>query len=96
MTAKVLPTRPRRASRPSAPPSKQAWSPEKRREAMHSGAHADAARAHAGLAAGERTRLLKQVYKDTDLPNKPCNTIGCGAAQSGMQVTVEPCLLERN
>lgn len=86
MTAKVLPTRPRRASRPSAPPSKQAWSPEKRRAAMHSGAHADAARAHAGLAAGERTRLLKQVYKDTDLPNKPCNTLGLATDIPGAEI----------
>jgi hypothetical protein len=52
---------------------------EQRREALRSGAPAapaSGASAPAPLSADERTRLLKQVYKDTDIPNKPRNAIG--------------------
>ena len=49
---------------------------EQRREALLAGAPASAASAPVTLAADERARLLKQVYKDTDLPNKPRNPIG--------------------
>ena len=49
---------------------------EQRRDALRAGAPASAASAPVTLAADERARLLKQVYKDTDLPNKPRNPIG--------------------
>jgi uncharacterized protein involved in outer membrane biogenesis len=46
---------------------------ERRREAARAG---DAASAPKVLADDERARLLKAVYKDTDLPGKPRNLIG--------------------
>jgi uncharacterized protein involved in outer membrane biogenesis len=49
---------------------------ERRRELLRSGAPASAASAPEALSPDERTRLLKQVYKDTDIPNKPRNAIG--------------------
>ena len=49
---------------------------ERRREALRAGAPAASASAPATLSADERTRLLKQVYKDADLPNKPRNAVG--------------------
>jgi hypothetical protein len=49
---------------------------EQRREGLRAGAAAAPASAPVVLAADERARLLKQVYKDTDLPNKPRNAIG--------------------
>ena len=49
---------------------------ERRREALRSGAPADAASAPEKLGADERARLMKLVYKGTDLPNKPRNAIG--------------------
>jgi hypothetical protein len=49
---------------------------ERRREALRSDAPADAASAPESLRADERAQLLKQVYKATDLPNKPRNVIG--------------------
>jgi hypothetical protein len=49
---------------------------EKRREALRSGAPAEAASAPLRLAADERAQLLKQVYEETDLPNKPRNALG--------------------
>jgi uncharacterized protein involved in outer membrane biogenesis len=59
---------------------------QQRREALRSGA-APAPLAASGAASGapaapvvlgadERARLLKEVYKDTDLPNKPRNLLG--------------------
>jgi len=56
---------------------------EQRREGLRAGvpAVAPASGAASGaaaptLSAAERTRLLTQVYKDTDIPNKPRNAIG--------------------
>jgi hypothetical protein len=49
---------------------------EQRREALRAGAPSDAASAPTTLSADERARLLKQVYKDTDIPNKPRNAVG--------------------
>ena len=49
---------------------------ERRREALRSGAPAEAASAPESLHADERARLLKQVYKEANLPNKPRNAIG--------------------
>ena len=53
---------------------------EQRREALRSGAPSAAASgvpdAPPALAADEHARLLKQVYKDTDIPGKPRNAIG--------------------
>ena len=49
---------------------------ERRRELLRAGAPASAASAPEALSADERTWLLKQVYKDTDIPNKPRNAIG--------------------
>ena len=49
---------------------------EQRREALRSGAPTDATSAPFGLSAAERGRLLKLVYKETDLPNKPRNALG--------------------
>ena len=49
---------------------------EQRREGLRAGATSDAASAPVSLSADERSRLLKQVYKDTDIPNKPRNAIG--------------------
>ena len=49
---------------------------ERRREALRSGASAAAPSAPEKLNVDERTRLLKRVYKDTELPNKPRNGIG--------------------
>ncbi len=49
---------------------------EQRREALRASAPAPAASASAPLSDEERTRLLKQVYKDTDIPNKPRNALG--------------------
>jgi Domain of Unknown Function (DUF748) len=50
---------------------------EQRREALRAGASAAAASAAAtGLAGDERLRLLKQVYKETEIPNKPRNVLG--------------------
>jgi hypothetical protein len=62
---------------------------EKRREALRSGESASAVDADATaptaanaasapptLGADERLRLLKQVYKETDIPNKPRNLVG--------------------
>ena len=55
---------------------------EARREALRSGAPGVAAGASAApsvappLGADERARLLKQLYKDTEIPNKPRNAIG--------------------
>jgi hypothetical protein len=50
---------------------------QSRREASSAGASSEAASAPPpSLAADERARLLKQLYKDTDLPNKPRNAIG--------------------
>ncbi len=49
---------------------------EQRKDALRAGGPATPASAPVTLAADERVRLLKQVYKDTDLPNKPRNAIG--------------------
>ncbi|MES2098520.1 MAG: DUF748 domain-containing protein [Pseudomonadota bacterium] len=49
---------------------------EQRKDALRAGAPATPASAPVTLAADARARLLKQVYKDTDLPNKPRNAIG--------------------
>jgi hypothetical protein len=56
---------------------------EQRREGLRAGVPAAAPASGAGsapavpdLPASERTRLLTQVYKDTDIPNKPRNAIG--------------------
>ena len=55
---------------------------EARREALRSGAPGVAAGASAAagaapaLGAEERVRLLKQLYKDTEIPNKPRNAVG--------------------
>ena len=49
---------------------------ERRQDALRAGAPATAASAPVVLAADERARLLKQLYKNTDLPNKPRNAIG--------------------
>jgi hypothetical protein len=49
---------------------------EQRREALRAGASASAASAAPSPGADERLRLLKQVYKDTEIPNKPRNLIG--------------------
>jgi len=49
---------------------------EARRETVRSGAPAAAAGAPATLGAEERARLLKQLYKDTEIPNKPRNAVG--------------------
>jgi len=43
---------------------------------VRSGAPAAAAGAPATLGAEERARLLKQLYKDTEIPNKPRNAVG--------------------
>ena len=47
-----------------------------RREALLAGAAASAASAPAPLSPDERTKRLTQLYKDTDIPNKPRNAIG--------------------
>ena len=49
---------------------------EKRREGLRAGTEAGPASAPVALGTEERARLLKQVYKDTELPNKPRNAIG--------------------
>ena len=53
---------------------------EQRREGLRAGVPAPAASGASApvvvLSAPERTRLLTQVYKDTDIPNKPRNAIG--------------------
>ena len=55
---------------------------EARREALRSGAPAAAAGASAAasaaapLGAEERTRALRQIYKDTEIANKPRNALG--------------------
>ncbi|MEP7099414.1 MAG: DUF748 domain-containing protein, partial [Burkholderiales bacterium] len=49
---------------------------EQRKDALRAGGPATPASAPVTLGADERARLLKQVYKDTDLPNKPRNAIG--------------------
>ena len=51
---------------------------ERKKEAARSGAAATAASAPAApvFAAGERDELLKAVYKDTDIPDKPRNLVG--------------------
>ena len=52
---------------------------EQRRESLRAGAPAapaSGASAPPTLSGDERLRLLKQVYKDTDIPNKPRNPIG--------------------
>ncbi|MEO8057982.1 MAG: DUF748 domain-containing protein [Burkholderiales bacterium] len=55
---------------------------EARREALRSGAPAAAAGASAAASAAaplgseERARVLRQLYKDTEIPNKPRNAIG--------------------
>ena len=59
---------------------------ERRREVLRSGAPADAASAPEKLSADERTRFLKLVYKDTDLPNKPRNGIGLAKDIAGPEM----------
>lgn len=49
---------------------------EARREALRSGAPAAAASAAPPLGAEARARALKQLYKDTEIPNKPRNAVG--------------------
>ena len=49
---------------------------EGRRDALRAGAAASAASAPPPLSADERNRLLEQVYKNTDLPDKPKNALG--------------------
>ncbi len=49
---------------------------EQRREGLLAGAAAAPASAPVALSNDARARLLKQLYKDTDLPNKPRNVIG--------------------
>ncbi len=51
---------------------------ERKKEAARSGAAATAASAPAApvFAPGERDELLKAVYKDTDIPDKPRNLVG--------------------
>ena len=51
---------------------------EARREAVRAGAVATAASGASAPSPGldERLRLLKQVYKDTEIPNKPRNALG--------------------
>ncbi|MES3013589.1 MAG: DUF748 domain-containing protein [Pseudomonadota bacterium] len=49
---------------------------EQRKDALRAGSPATPASAPITLAADVRARLLKQVYKDTELPDKPRNAIG--------------------
>lgn len=49
---------------------------EQRREALRAGAPAAPASAPMAMAADERARLLKQVYRETDIPGKPRNPLG--------------------
>jgi uncharacterized protein involved in outer membrane biogenesis len=49
---------------------------EQRKDALRAGSPATSASAPVTLGADERARLLKQVYKGTELPNKPRNAIG--------------------
>ena len=49
---------------------------EQRKDSLRAGGPATPASAPVTLAADERARLLKQVYSDTDLPDKPRNAIG--------------------
>ena len=49
---------------------------EARRDALRAGAPGSAASAPPPLGAEERSRLLEQVYKNTDLPDKPLNALG--------------------
>ena len=63
---------------------------EQRREGLRAGTPAAAPSAPAGapvtLGADERARLLKQLYKDTDLPNKPRNVLGFAKDVSGAEM----------
>jgi uncharacterized protein involved in outer membrane biogenesis len=47
-----------------------------RRDALRAGAPASAANASATMAPDERSRRLTQLYKDSDIPDKPRNAIG--------------------
>jgi hypothetical protein len=49
---------------------------ERRREVLRSDPPDASASAPPPMSADEHTRLLKQVYKNTDIPNKPRNVIG--------------------
>jgi len=49
---------------------------ERRRELLRSGASAADADAVTSLDAETRARVLKEVYRSTDLPNKPRNALG--------------------
>ena len=49
---------------------------EQRRESLRAGTPAPATSAPLVLGVDERARLLKQLYKDTDLPDKPRNLLG--------------------
>jgi hypothetical protein len=63
---------------------------EQRREGLRAGAPGAAPSAAASapvtLAADERARLLKQLYKDTELPNKPLNVLGFAKDVSGPEM----------
>lgn len=63
---------------------------EQRREGLRAGAPGAASSAAASapvtLAADERARLLKQLYKDTELPNKPRNVLGFAKDVSGPEM----------
>ena len=59
---------------------------ESRREALRAGAPGVAASAAPPLGADERSRLLKQLYKDTEIPNKPRNAIGFARDLSGPEM----------
>ncbi len=62
---------------------------EQKREGVRAGEPASAASAASApptWGADERARLLKQVYKETDLPNKPRNALGFARDISGPEM----------
>jgi uncharacterized protein involved in outer membrane biogenesis len=62
---------------------------EQKREGVRAGEPASAASAASApptFGADERARLLKQVYKETDLPNKPRNALGFARDISGPEM----------
>ena len=52
---------------------------EQRREQLRASGAASAPEAQSALAVADRSRLLKEVYQQTDLPDKPRNLIGMKA-----------------
>ena len=59
---------------------------EQKREGVRAGEPASAASAPLAWAPDERARLLKQVYKASDLPNKPRNALGFARDISGPEM----------